>query len=146
MEPSGIIAILIAALGTGGAIGALIQALAGRGKVKAETGAIDWNTLGLAFKQLGESTDCINKMSKELLTAMRAEVDKLEQRVTTLESELGDREVKIAELTAENKSLRRAVERLQTEAKEKDIRIKELLARVDALTKRIEGMAGSDPE
>lgn len=123
-------AIVVAGLG-GGSLVALINALANRGKVAAESKKIQ--------------ADCIDVLAEHYaaeLTTLRDKVNALEAKVDGLKFEIENREVTIETLKKENAELTLQVEKMQRAINRRDDRIRELEKQVIDLTARLDAMNG----
>ena len=123
-------AIIIAGLG-GGFFVAIVQAVANKDKVKAESKKIQADVV---------STLAVHYADE--LTILRDKVIALEGKVDSLKCEIENREGTIEKLKLENEELTLQVDKLTKALARKDAKVLELQKQVAELTARLDAMNG----
>lgn len=133
------LAVIFAALFGGGGLGAVIvNAIANRKRVGAETEKIKADCLASLSGAYETRLDALTKRAVQL----EAKVDQLETQVSGLRTLLSDREATILNLQQENADLQSQLDKMSAAVKGRDKRIRELERQVAELTERLNAMNG----
>lgn len=133
------LAVIFAALFGGGGLGAVIvNAVANRKRVSAETEKIKADCLASLSGAYETRLDALTKRAVQL----EAKVDQLETQVSGLRTLLSDREATILNLQQENADLQSQLDKMSAAVKGRDKRIRELERQVAELTERLNAMNG----
>jgi len=133
------LAVIFAALFGGGGLGAVIvNAIANRKRVSAETEKIKADCLASLSGAYETRLDALTKRAVQL----EAKVDQLETQVSGLRTLLSDREATILNLQQENADLQSQLDKMSAAVKGRDKRIRELERQVAELTERLNAMNG----
>jgi len=133
------LAVIFAALFGGGGLGAVIvNAIANRKRVSAETEKIKADCLASLSGAYETRLDALTKRAVQL----EAKVDQLETQVSGLRTLLSDREATILNLQQENADLQAQLDKMSAAVKGRDKRIRELERQVAELTERLNAMNG----
>lgn len=133
------LAVIFAALFGGGGLGAVIvNAVANRKRVSAETEKIKADCLASLSGAYETRLDALTKRAVQL----EAKVDQLETQVSGLRTLLSDREATILNLQQENADLQAQLDKMSAAVKGRDKRIRELERQVAELTERLNAMNG----
>lgn len=133
------LAVIFAALFGGGGLGAVIvNAIANRKRVGAETEKIKADCLASLSGAYETRLDALTKRAVQL----EAKVDQLETQVSGLRTLLSDREATILNLQQENADLQAQLDKMSAAVKCRDKRIRELERQVAELTERLNAMNG----
>jgi len=133
------LAVIFAALFGGGGLGAVIvNAIANRKRVGAETEKIKADCLASLSGAYETRLDALTKRAVQL----EAKVDQLETQVSGLRTLLSDREATILNLQQENADLQAQLDKMSAAVKGRDKRIRELERQVAELTERLNAMNG----
>ena len=133
------LAVIFAALFGGGGLGAVIvNAIANRKLVGAETEKIKADCLASLSGAYETRLDALTKRAVQL----EAKVDQLETQVSGLRTLLSDREATILNLQQENADLQAQLDKMSAAVKGRDKRIRELERQVAELTERLNAMNG----
>lgn len=133
------LAVIFAALFGGGGLGAVIvNAVANRKRVSAETEKIKADCLASLSSAYETRLDALTKRAVQL----EAKVDQLETQVSGLRTLLSDREATILNLQQENADLQSQLDKMSAAVKGRDKRIRELERQVAELTERLNAMNG----
>lgn len=133
------LAVIFAALFGGGGLGAVIvNAIANRKRVSAETEKIKADCLASLSGAYETRLDALTKRAVQL----EAKVDQLETQVSGLRTVLSDREATILNLQQENADLQAQLDKMSAAVKGRDKRIRELERQVAELTERLNAMNG----
>ena len=133
------LAVIFAALFGGGGLGAVIvNAIANRKRVSAETEKMKADCLASLSGAYETRLDALTKRAVQL----EAKVDQLETQVSGLRTLLSDREATILNLQQENADLQAQLDKMSAAVKGRDKRIRELERQVAELTERLNAMNG----
>jgi len=133
------LAVIFAALFGGGGLGAVIvNAIANRKRVGAETEKIKADCLASLSGAYETRLDALTKRAVQL----EAKVDQLETQVSGLRTLLSDREATILNLQQENADLQAQLDKMSAAVTGRDKRIRELERQVAELTERLNAMNG----
>jgi len=150
MSTDQIVTVIVAIVGSG-ALGILINSIATRKKVKAESGkiaseshAIDQESLNKAIESIAKAADLIGDVSGQQVQMLCNQVSRQDKRLTDLEEEIRILREKtkaddmtIATLQKDNSRLRDQVKKLVDENTAKDRVIDDLRRRVDELESKL---------
>ena len=111
MDWTQIVIEILIMLGAGGVGGAIVNGMFNRHKSKADAQKIQTEAEILADRQIIEGYS-------SLIEQMAKRIDRLDARITQLESQLKGRDMCIAELTEENRRLKTKVEELEKDRRQ----------------------------
>ena len=150
MSTDQIVTVIVAIVGSG-ALGILVNSIATRKKVKAESvkiasesHAIDQDCLNRTLESIAKAADQISDVSGQQVKMLYEQVSRQDKRITELEDEIRILREKtkaddmtIATLQKDNSRLRDQVKKLVDENTEKDRVIDDLRRRVDELESKL---------
>lgn len=150
MTPDQIVTLIVAIVGSG-ALGILINSIATRKKVHAESGkivsethAIDQDCINKTLESIAKAADQISEVSGQQVKMLYEQVTRQDKRIAELEDEirlLRDKtkvdDMTIAALQKENVQLKGQVKKLVDENTAKDRVIDDLRRRVDELEQKL---------
>lgn len=150
MTPDQIVTLIVAIVGSG-ALGILINSIASRRKVHAEskkivseTHAIDQDCINKTLESIAKAADQISEVSGQQVKMLYEQVTRQDKRIAELEDEirlLRDKtkvdDMTIAALQKENDRLKGQVKKLVDENTAKDRVIDDLRRRVDELEQKL---------
>jgi len=145
MTSEQIVTIIIAVIGSG-VLSAIVNALANRNKVRADT----FQTI---IESLADTSAKLMDIAEHRIATLCERAERLEERIgqlegeiTTLKFDVLERERMIDSLKRENVNLQEEVDKLQKSVLCRDRRIKELERQVAELTARLDALNGSKDE
>ncbi|HBF40824.1 MAG TPA: hypothetical protein DDW19_03330 [Anaerolineaceae bacterium] len=150
MTTDQIVTLIVAIVGSG-ALGILINSIATKKKVRAESGkitseahAIDQDSINKTLESIAKAADLISDVSGQQVKMLYEQVSRQEKRIAELEDEiriLRDKtkadDMTIATLQKENSRLKDQVKKLVDENTAKDRVIDDLKRRVDELETKL---------
>ena len=159
MSTDQIVTVIVAIVGSG-ALGVLINSIATRKKVHAESGkitseshAIDQESLNKAIESIAKAADLIGDVSGQQVQMLCNQVSRQDKRLTDLEDEIRELrvqkkadEVTIDTLKQENVRLKQQITKLVDENVEKDRTINDLKQRVEDLESKLSAVTAKDCE
>ena len=145
MTSEQIVTIIIAVIGSG-VLSAIVNALANRNKVRADTFQTIIESLADTSAKLMDVAEHRIANLCERAERLEERIGQLEGEITTLKFDVLERERMIDSLKRENVNLQEEVDKLQKSVLCRDRRIKELERQVAELTARLDALNGSKDE
>jgi len=145
MTSEQIVTIIIAVIGSG-VLSAIVNALANRNKVRADTFQTIIESLADTSAKLMDVAEHRIANLCERAERLEERIGQLEGEITTLKFDVLERERMIDSLKRENVNLQEEVDKLQKSVLCRDKRIKELERQVAELTARLDALNGSKDE